>query len=118
VADVVRGVRKRSPGARIIVVGYPQIVPESGTCDLLPLAAGDYALAREVNEGLADAVRHGAADANADYVDLWEPSAGHDICAAEPWINGRVTTVNVALAYHPLAVEQQAVAELVLSRIS
>jgi lysophospholipase L1-like esterase len=117
-ADVVDGVHARSPHARIVVVGYPQIVPESGTCDLLPLAAGDYAFARDVNEGLAGAVRLGAADAHAEYVDLWAPSTGHDICSADPWINGRVTKVDEALAYHPYAVEQQAVAELVLGQIS
>jgi hypothetical protein len=117
VADVVDGVRLRSPGARIVVVGYPQIVPASGTCDLLPLAAGDYPFARQVNEGLTRAVRRGAADAGANYVDLWAPSSGHDICSSEPWINGRITSAETALAYHPLAVEQRAVADLILARI-
>jgi lysophospholipase L1-like esterase len=116
-AGVVDGVRKRSPHARILVIGYPQIVPASGTCDLLPLAAGDYAFAREVNAGLARAVRAGASDARAGYVDLWAPSRGHDICSDDPWINGRVTSADRALAYHPLAAEQQAVADLVLAHL-
>lgn len=116
-ADVVRGVRQRSPQARILVIGYPQLVPEEGTCDLLPLATGDYPFARAVNEGLNQAVR-GAADAtDAEYVDVWEATAGHDICAAEPWINGRVTSAATALAYHPLAAEQEVVADLVLERL-
>ena len=118
VADVVEGVHDRAPDARIVVVGYPQIVPASGTCPDLPLAAGDYAFAREVNEGLARAVRLAADDAGAEYVDLWAPSADHDICAAEPWINGRVTSAAVALAYHPMAIEQQQVAELLFDRLS
>ncbi|WP_296607200.1 SGNH/GDSL hydrolase family protein, partial [Nocardioides sp.] len=111
IAAVVRGVRERSPQARVVVVGYPQIIPESGTCELLPLADGDYAFAREINEGLNRAVERGADDAGADFVDLWEPTAGHDICADEPWINGRVTSVGTALAYHPLAVEQERVVD-------
>jgi lysophospholipase L1-like esterase len=118
IAGVVRSVRARSPHARILVVGYPQIVPASGTCDLLPLAAGDYPFARRINEGLTRAVERGADDARAEYVDVWAPSAGHDICADDPWINGRVTSAETALAYHPLAVEQRAVAHLVLDRIS
>ena len=117
VAAVVDGVRTRSPHARVVVVGYPQIVPESGTCDDLPIATGDYAFARRVNEGLTRAVERGAADADADYVDVWEATAGHDICADDPWINGRVTSVGRALAYHPLAVEQEHVAQLVLDEI-
>ena len=117
IAGVVRGVRERSPHARIVVVGYPQIIPESGTCDLLPLADGDYGFARRINEGLNGAVERGAAQAHADFVDLWGPTAGHDICGADPWINGRVTSADTALAYHPLAVEQEHVAQLVLDEI-
>jgi lysophospholipase L1-like esterase len=117
IASVVAGVRKRSPDARILVVGYPQIVPESGTCDLLPLAAGDYPFARSVNEGLTRAVRLGAEDAEAEYVDLWTASRDHDICATDPWINGRITSADTALAYHPLAVEQRAVADIVLDTL-
>jgi hypothetical protein len=117
IAGVVRGVRKRSPHARILVVGYPQIVPASGTCPDLPLADGDYAFARRVSQGLNGAVRAGAADGRAEYVDVSTPSEGHDICAADPWINGRVTSAQRALAYHPLAAEQQAVADLVLTAL-
>ncbi|HEY0950001.1 SGNH/GDSL hydrolase family protein [Nocardioides sp.] len=117
VAGVVRAVQERAPDARVLVVGYPHIVPASGSCDLLPLAAGDYAFAERVTQGLNDAVRAGAADAGAEYVDLWERTAGHDICAADPWINGRITSAERALAYHPLAAEQEAAAEAVLKQI-
>ena len=117
VADLVADVRRLSPRARILVIGYPQIVPESGTCADLPLADGDYAFARRVNEGLTETVEAAAADSKVEYVDVWTPSAGHDICASEPWINGRVTSASRALAYHPLAVEQRAVADLVLTAL-
>lgn len=116
-AEVVEGAEQRSPDARIVVVGYPQIVPAEGSCDLLPLAAGDYPFARRANEELARAVRLGAADAGAEYVDLWAASTDHDICAADPWINGRVTSADTALAYHPLAVEQRAVADMIVDLV-
>lgn len=117
VARVVRDVRERSPHARVLVVGYPQIIPASGTCDLLPLATGDYPFARGINERLTEAVRAAAERADAEYVDVWARTAGHDICADDPWINGRVTSASTALAYHPLAVEQQQVARLVLETL-
>ena len=41
------------------------------------------------------------------------PSRGHDVCSDDPWVNGAVTQPTRALAYHPFAVEQQAVADLV-----
>ena len=118
IAAVVAGVHERSPQARILVIGYPQIIPESGTCDLLPLATGDYPFARSINEGLNQAVQRGAEQGDAaEYVDLWDLTAGHDICADDPWINGRVTSAMTALAYHPLAVEQEQVAQQVLDEI-
>lgn len=115
--EVVAEVRERAPDARVLLVGYPQIVPESGTCADLPLAAGDYPFARTVNERLTRAVATAAEASDAEYVDVWTPSAGHDICGDEPWINGRVTKVTQALAYHPLAVEQEAVADLVIDAL-
>jgi lysophospholipase L1-like esterase len=110
-------VQERSPQARVLMVGYPQIVPASGTCRDLPLAAGDYEFARDVNEGLNRAVGDAAEDAGVEFVDLWEPTEDHDICADDPWINGRVTSARRALAYHPLAAEQRAVADEVLATI-
>ena len=115
---VVADVRERAPEARVLLVGYPQIVPASGTCDALPLAAGDYPFARDVNQRLTDTVRDAAGAASVEYVDVWSASAGHDICGADPWINGRVTSADRALAYHPLAAGQRAVADLVLEAIS
>ena len=115
--EVVAGIEDRSPQARVLLVGYPQLIPETGTCEELPIATGDYAFARTVNRGLADAVAAAAEEADAELVDLWAPSAGHDICADDPWINGRNTSPAVALAYHPLAVEQRAVADLVLEQL-
>jgi lysophospholipase L1-like esterase len=116
VRAVVAGIRDRAPRATVVVVGYPQIVPPSGTCPELPLAAGDYAYARRINKGLADAVRLGARRADA-YVDVFAASAGHDICSADPWINGAQTDPSRALAFHPFAAEQQAVARLVLKAL-
>lgn len=117
VAAIVAGIRDRAPRARVVVVGYPQIVPAHGTCPaLLPLATGDYRFARQINEGLATALQQGARDADA-YVDVFAASAGHDICSTHPWINGQQTDPSRALAFHPFAVEQKAVARLVLKRL-
>jgi len=112
VASVVEGIRDRAPDARILVVGYPQIVPQGDeSCDALPLAAGDLPFARTVNEGLADALAEGARRAKTEYVDVYALTEGHDICSDDPWIAGRDTVPGQALAFHPFAAEQQAVAE-------
>ena len=54
-----------------------------------------------------------ADDARREYVDVWAPSAGHDICAGTtPGSTASHVRRPAALAYHPFAVEQQAVADL------
>ena len=105
---------RRAPEAEVLLVGYPQPVPASGTCPELPLAAGDYPFVRAQWEALDAAMREAASAASATFVDVLGPSEGHDICAgAEAWVNGLEAQPGVAAAYHPLASGQAAVAELV-----
>jgi lysophospholipase L1-like esterase len=115
IADVITGIHQRSPHARILVVGYPQIAPRHGTCpDLLPLADGDYRYAVRVNWALDEALRRAAHARHAEYVDVWRASRGHDICSDDPWINGQYTDPDRAQNFHPFAEEQAAVARLVV----
>lgn len=111
VQALVDDVRSRAPDARVVVVTYPQIVPERGTCPELPLTARDYRYARTVNEGLARAVADGAEAAGVEWVDVFAATDGHDICARDPWVNGAETDPQRALAYHPFGEEQRAVAD-------
>jgi len=105
---------RRAPDARVLLVGYPQLVPAHGTCPELPLATGDYPFVRAQWAALDDAMRRAAAAAGATFVDVLGPSEGHDICAgADAWVNGATTVPGVAASYHPLAAGQAAVAELV-----
>lgn len=114
----IKQIRQLAPQARVLVVGYPKLAPDDGTClDLLPLADGDYAYADELNRALNDALRGAARTTRVGFVDVYDASLGHDVCAAEPWVNGEVTITDQALAYHPFAREQSAVAELVLDAL-
>lgn len=115
---VVAEIRQRAPQARIVVVGYPQIVPNSGTCvDRLPLADGDYAYARLINQRLDAALKHTAQANKVDFVDVWKASKGHDICSADPWVNGQVTDPARAQNFHPFLNEQTAIAGLIADRL-
>ncbi len=115
VTSALAGVKNRAPNARVVLVGYPQLIPAKGSCpELLPIAEGDLPFARSVNQGLADALENAAQAADVAYVDTFALSRGHDICADDPWVNGRVNDPERALAYHPFAAEQEAVADEVL----
>lgn len=110
---VLRLVHQRAPRARVLAVGYPQLVSSAHVCALLPFTRADYAFGERVNHGLSEAVRRAAQAAGATYVDVWRASRGHDICSKDPWVNGPRTDQRRAAAYHPFAVEQAAVARLV-----
>ncbi len=118
VESALEGVHDRAPGAEVVLVGYPQPVPATGTCPILPIARGDYAYVRGLAEQLNDSLRAAAEEADADFVDLVKASKGHDICAGpDAWVNGMNTDLTRAIAFHPFAEEQQAVADLILKKL-
>lgn len=113
------GLKDRAPEAAIVLVGYPQLVPESGRCDSLPLADGDYEYIRVLTETLGAATAKAAKDAGVGYADVLAASAGHDICAGpDAWVNGIANSDGRSAApLHPFAEEQAAVAELVVAAL-
>lgn len=118
VAGAVDAIQSRAPKARVIVVGYPQLVPGEGRClGRIPLAAGDYAYVRERLAALSESIQVGAESAGAEFVDLLDVSDGHDVCSKKPWMNGAVEKPDRALPYHPYPAEQRAVADLILARL-
>jgi len=111
-------VRRRAPDARVLLVGYPQPVPEDGTCAELPLAAGDYAFVRDQWEALDDALRAAAERSGATFVDVRTASEGHDICAgSDAWVSGSTSPPGEAAPYHPTVDGQAGLAELVVAAL-
>lgn len=107
-------IAERAPDARVVVVGYPDLLPDEGTCpDRLSLAAGDYAFVKRLTLQLTRALERQASERGFDYVDLYTASKGHDICSDDPWINGAETAPDGTIPFHPFASEQAAVAELI-----
>ncbi|MDA3649277.1 SGNH/GDSL hydrolase family protein [Saccharopolyspora indica] len=115
VAEVVRGVQERSPRARILVIGYPRIVPPSGYCpDVIPIADGDYSYADEIEQQLNAAIAGAAERTGVTFVDTYGPSLGHDACATggAAWINGQRLSP-FAAPYHPFASAMAAQASII-----
>jgi hypothetical protein len=70
-----------SPSAKVFVVGYPDILPQSGNCwPTVPLTSGDVAYLNGVEKEL-NAMLESEAQANgASFVNTYTPSIGHDAC--------------------------------------
>ena len=118
VRKLLEQVQERAPSAQVLLVGYPRVVPETGACPELPLAAGDYDFVRAGLQSLDGALAQAAEDADVTYVDVYAASEGHDVCAgADAWLNGSVALPGVAAAYHPVAAGQRELAALVLDAL-
>jgi hypothetical protein len=81
VGAMLHQVQTISPSAKVFVVGYPDILPQSGNCwPTVPLTTGDTAYLNGVEEEL-NAMLSSEAAANGDtYVNTYTPSIGHDAC--------------------------------------
>lgn len=118
VEDALEAIRDRAPDARIIVIGYPQILPPEGSCKLIPLPEGDDEWARGIIDGFNEALREGADAVDASYVDMFEASAGHDTCSEDPWMAGiGVAAGEKSVPWHPYQKESEVVARLVLDEL-
>lgn len=108
-----------APGATVALVGYPRIMPATGTCEAVGIAAADAASVASAEAELDTALATAADRAGVAYVSLLEPSAGHDACAGdEAWTNGRSPTPGDGIFFHPNRRGMAAVAALVATAVA
>lgn len=117
VAQVLRGIKKRAPHARVLVVGYVDLFPDDGsscTSATAPFAAGDFTWMRDREITLNSMLATQARRAGATYVDTYTPTIGHDMCApaAERWVEDLVP-VHPAYSVHANAQGHEAEATAV-----
>lgn len=110
--EVLRFVAGKAPEARIVVVGYPNFVPER-TCEQFPVASGDLPWIASINDGLVRAQERAAAEAGAEFLDIYDVTDGHDFCSDDPWVAGAAPdpAIGPAAPYHPYPKVQQVVAD-------
>jgi lysophospholipase L1-like esterase len=113
-------VQQRSPDARVIILGYPSILPATVGCyPSVPVATGDVPYLRSLQSTLNDAVRRAASVTGATYVDLDGPSEGRDACKpiGTRWVEPVVGGTNPVIL-HPNAQGEQALADLAFAAFS
>jgi lysophospholipase L1-like esterase len=113
IAAALRGIHARSPGARVLVVGYLRLLPSGRGCwPLVPLAWGDVPYLDGVERSLNAMLADQASRNDAIFVDAYQGGAGHDMCAAPGanWVEGLVPT-DLAAPIHPNATGMKVVAD-------
>ncbi len=121
IAAVLQGIKARSSKARILVVGYPAIFPDTGTgCwPQMPLAPDDVPYLRGIEKALNGMLARTAAANHATYVDTYTPSLGHDACqplTINRWIEPVVPN-QPAAPVHPNAAGERGMANAVLAAL-
>jgi lysophospholipase L1-like esterase len=121
VGAVLHAIHRRAPHARVLLVGYPVILPNSGDgCwPAVPIAYGDVPYLRGVEAELNQMLASEAAGHRATFVNTYTGSIGHDVC--EPpgteWVEGLIP-VAPAAPFHPNAAGEKAMAKRVEAAIA
>jgi lysophospholipase L1-like esterase len=120
-ATALAQIKQRAPHARVYVVGYPALLPATGTtcADTLGVTSGDVAYLSAEELRLNSMLRQAAQAAEATYVDTYTPSVGHDACsaAASRWIEPLLVGSS-GVPLHPNALGEQGMADAVERAIS
>ena len=127
--DAYRQIKARAPRARLVVVGYPQLVADPAKVDLntcpslaspLPgrrIDAADGRWLREKGARLSTVIAGAARAVGASYVDVSADFAGHEACSADPWLTGIILS-GLRASFHPTAAGQAELARLVVGALA
>jgi lysophospholipase L1-like esterase len=120
VAAALQGIHQRSPSARVLLVGYPDLLPNTGygCWPVVPIAYGDVPYLRGVENELNQMLANEAGANGAAYVNTYTDSIGHDVCQVPgvKWVEGAVPT-SPAAPFHPNALGEQAMATQVTAAV-
>jgi len=118
VAAVLAGIKSRAPSARIYVVNYPAIFPETGygCWPQMPLGFTDVPYLRSTEQRLNSMLATQAAAVGATLVNWYGASIGHDACKSSStrWVEPLVPG-NAAAPIHPNATGMQGGANALLA---
>jgi lysophospholipase L1-like esterase len=121
IAAVLRGIHRRAPSARVLLVGYPVILPArgSGCWPRVPIAHGDVPYLRGVELRLNKMLATAAAANGASYVNTYTASIGHDACqpTGTKWVEDLVPT-SPAAPMHPNALGEKNMARQVIAALT
>ena len=118
-ARILAAIEARAPRARIVVVGYPAMFPQSGGCwPAVPITNGDVAYLRGIEVKVNAMLAAAAKAAGATFVNTYAPTTGHDFCTHESVrdVEGLLPG-SLALPFHPNIRGQAAMAAAVLKAV-
>jgi lysophospholipase L1-like esterase len=120
VAAVLQGIHARAPSARVFVVNYPAIFPEtgSGCWPQMPISFSDSPYLRAKEQELNQMLATQAAANGATLVSWYAASIGHDACKSSSvrWVEPLVPG-NLAAPIHPNQAGMQGASNALVSAV-
>jgi lysophospholipase L1-like esterase len=116
IAAVLTEIHAKAPGARVVLVGYPDLFPQQGGCwPVVPITNGDIGYLRGIEVKLNAMLAAEAKATGTTFVDTYDPTIGHDFCASANVrdVEGLIPATLTA-PFHPNARGQAAMATQVL----
>ncbi len=118
VGDVLDRVRSKAPDATVLMVGYPRLMPSSGSCRAAPYTAADVAWVASLESQMATTMADAARKRDVPFVPMFARSKGHDLCQGDAaWVNGLDPAAGDGLVLHPNAAGAQATARAVVAAL-
>jgi lysophospholipase L1-like esterase len=111
--------RTAAPGAQVLMVGYPNLIPSQGSsfvnCGWM--TDGEKPRVWKLEDALDTALSEAASSAGVSYISIRDALRGHELCTRDSWINpiGLARPSNVQQEGHPNADGQEAIAKAVRS---
>ena len=118
VANVLNAIHAKNSKTKVLVVGYPTVLPATGNgCwPSIPILPADVAYLRGIYDQLNAMLASAAAQNGATYVDTATGTVGHDVCASDNYIEG-ISLDLTAAPVHPNAAGMAAIAAIVAPKV-
>jgi lysophospholipase L1-like esterase len=99
-------IRTDAPGAKIVVLGYPDLydLSKSGSC--IGLSTADRTALNQGADDLDSALATAATTHGDTFADVRSEFAGHEICDSGSWLHS-VDILSISSSYHPTAAGQE-----------
>ena len=116
---IVDAVRRKAPGARVILVGYlPLFGADTVAGEGNPFDADELAHFRRTADTLSRVFADAASESGADVVNAADYDQRHTLGTSEPWVFGLRPIRSVASSFHPTPAGMRAVAALLVAHLT
>ena len=95
-------IKTRAPGARVVVIGYPEFYDLSRSSGCIGLSTADRTALDGGADVLDSVISAAAGQAGFAYAEVRGAFSGHEICDSSSWLHS-VDWLNLGDSYHPTA---------------